>query len=95
MVHWPPRVLTLNGSLYEIASHFGIPVGERGGVVHLWSNRCPHGRFAEISSSGRVKSVGAWHHFALGVARSSIARPPAARGRTLSSGVKKRQEGWK
>lgn len=86
MVHWPPRVLTLNGSLYEIASYFGIPVGERGGVVHLWSNRGPLGRFAEISSSGRVKSVGARHHFALGIAAAGNIRSGTfvARRRSLA-----------
>jgi hypothetical protein len=55
MVDCPPRYLTLIGSLYEIASYFGTPVGERSGVVHLWSTRCPHSRFAEISSNGRIE----------------------------------------
>jgi hypothetical protein len=40
----------------EIASHFGNPVGERNGAVHLWSHRYSQGRFVEISSDRRVES---------------------------------------
>jgi hypothetical protein len=57
VLHCPPRFLTLIGSLHEIASYFGNSVGERSGAVHLWRNRCPHDRFAEISSSGHIKSL--------------------------------------
>jgi hypothetical protein len=55
MVDCRQRLLTLIGSPYEIAFSFGIPVGGRSGAIHLGSNRCPHSRFAEVSSSSRIR----------------------------------------
>ena len=52
---WPP---SLTGLPHEIASCLGAAVGDRSGAVRRRSNGCPPGRFAEISSSGCIESLG-------------------------------------